>query len=229
MAGRQQQRRRRVAVLISGGGSNLQALLDAAAAEPAFPAEIVLVLSNNPDAGGLARAERAGVERRVIDHRAYPDREAFDAALDAALRDAGAELVCLAGFMRLLTPGFVEAWRDRMLNIHPSLLPAFRGLHTHRRALAAGVRVHGCTVHLVRPELDDGPILVQGVVPVLPGDTEGALATRVLEVEHRCYPLALRLFASGRATVEDERIAVADEVEGERLLLHPRLARPADR
>jgi phosphoribosylglycinamide formyltransferase-1 len=196
MAGRQRQRRLRVAVLISGGGSNLQALLDAAAADPAFPAEIVLVLSNNPGAGGLARAERAGVARAVVDHRAYPDREAFDAALDAALRGAGADLVCLAGFMRLLTPALVEAWRDRMLNIHPSLLPAFRGLHTHRRALAAGVRVHGCTVHLVRPELDEGPILVQGACRAA-GRHGGGARRAGAGGRTRCYPLALRLVASG--------------------------------
>ena len=216
MAGQQQ--RRRVAVLISGGGSNLQALLDAVAA-PDFPARIVLVLSNVPGALGLQRAANAGIPGRAIDHRAYVDRAAFEAALEVALREASAEFVCLAGFMRLLTPPFVEAWRDCLLNIHPSLLPAFRGLHTHARAVAAGVRIHGCTVHLVRPELDDGPILVQGAAPVLPGDTEATLAARVLRLEHRCYPLALRLLASGRARVEGERVVVADERPGERLLL----------
>lgn len=212
-------KRRRVAVLISGGGSNLQALIDAVAA-PDFPAGIVLVLSNEPGAHGLERAARAGIPARAIDHRAYRgDRAAFEAALDAALREAGAEIVCLAGFMRVLTPPFVEAWRDRLLNIHPSLLPAFRGLHTHARALAAGVRVHGCTVHLVRPELDDGPVLIQGATPVLPGDTEATLAARVLALEHRCYPLALGLLASGRTRVEGERVVVADEADGgERLL-----------
>ena len=213
---------RRVAVLISGGGSNLQALIDATA-QPGYPARIVLVLSNRPDAYGLERARRAGIPALAIDHRAFESREAFEAEVEAALRAAGTELVCLAGFLRLLTRGFVEAWRDRMLNIHPSLLPAFRGLHTHARALAAGVRVHGCTVHLVRFELDEGPVLVQGVVPVLDGDTERSLAARVLEVEHRCYPQALALFASGRARVEGERIVVADEAAGERLALHPQL------
>ena len=218
MAGRQQQRRR-VAVLISGGGSNLQALIDAASAAD-FPARIALVLSNNPGAYGLERAARAGIPARIVDHRAFAgDRGAFEAALDAALREAGVELVCLAGFMRVLTPSFVEAWRDRLLNVHPSLLPAFRGLHTHARALAAGVLIHGCTVHLVRPELDDGPVIVQGAAPVLPADTEATLAARVLELEHRCYPLALRLLASGRARVDGEqRVVVADEVAGERLL-----------
>ena len=213
---------RRVVVLISGGGSNLQALVDAAA-RPGYPARIMLVASNRPDAFGLERARRAGIPAVAVDHRAFDSREAFEAEVDAALRAAGAELVCLAGFMRLLTPGFVEAWRDRMLNIHPSLLPSFRGLHTHARALAAGVRVHGCTVHLVRFELDEGPVLAQGVVPVLDGDTAETLAARVLEVEHRCYPRALALLASGRARVEGERLLVAEEAAGERLVVHPLL------
>ena len=220
---------RRVAVLISGGGSNLQALIDATA-QPGYPARIVLVVSNRPNAYGLERARRAGIAALAIDHRAFGSREAFEAEVEAALHAFGAELVCLAGFLRLLTRGFVEAWRDRMLNIHPSLLPAFRGLHTHTRALAAGVRVHGCTVHLVRFELDEGPVLAQGVVPVLDGDTEESLAARVLEVEHRCYPQALALFASGRARVEGERLLVTDEAAGERLVLHPLLReRPAER
>ena len=211
-------RRRRFAVLISGGGSNLQALIDVAA-KPEFPARIVLVVSNNPGAYGLERAAGAGIPARTVDHRAFAgDRAAFEAVLEAVLREAGVELVCLAGFMRVLTPSFVEAWRDRLLNVHPSLLPAFRGLHTHARALSAGVRVHGCTVHLVRPELDDGPIIVQGAAPVLPGDTESTLAARVLELEHRCYPLALRLLASGRMLVEGERVVMAGEAPGERLV-----------
>lgn len=215
--------RRRVAVLISGSGSNLQALIDASLG-PGSAAEIVLVLSNRADAFGLVRAERAGIPTAVIDHRRHPERAAFEAEIMAALRAAQVEIVCLAGFMRILTAGFVEAWRDRMLNIHPSLLPAFRGLHTHARALAAGVRAHGCTVHLVRPELDDGPIVVQGVAPVLPGDDEAALAARVLELEHRCYPLALELLASGAVEVVGERVVGA---EGARLLLHPRLREAA--
>jgi phosphoribosylglycinamide formyltransferase-1 len=215
-------RRVRTAVLISGRGSNLQALIDATAA-PGSSARIVLVVSNRADAFGLERAARAGIPSRVIDHRAFPDRATFDAALDAGLREAGAELVCLAGFLRLLTTGFVESWRDRMLNIHPSLLPAFRGLTTHARALAAGVQVHGCTVHLVRPELDTGPILVQGVVPVQGDDTAERLAARVLEVEHRCYPQALELMASGRAEIAGEAVRVRDPRPGERLVLHPLL------
>lgn len=214
--------RRRVAVLISGRGSNLQALADAAA-RPATPFEIVLAASDRPGASGLARAEEVGVPTALVDRRTFPDRAAHEAALERALQEAGAELVCLAGYMRVLSAGFVARWRDRLLNIHPSLLPAFRGLDTHARALAAGVQVHGCTVHLVRAELDAGPILVQGVVPVLPGDTAEALAARVLEVEHRCYPLALALLASGRVEVEGERLSARGAGPAERLLLHPLL------
>ena len=210
--------RRRVAVLISGGGSNLQALLDRAAA-PASPYEIVLVISNEPDAFGLERARSAGIATRTVCHRDFADRTAFEAGLDQCLDAAAPDLVCLAGFMRILTPAFVVRWQDRLLNIHPALLPSFRGLRTHERALAAGVRVHGCTVHLVRPELDDGPILVQGVVPVLAGDDPGTLARRVLEVEHRCYPLALEGMASGTLRVEGDRVVGS----GQRLVRHPLL------
>lgn len=191
----------KVGVLVSGRGSNLQALLDACAA-PDFPAEIALVVSNVAGAYALTRAAEAGVATTVIEHKGFASREAFDTALDAELRRAGVEIVCLAGFMRLLTSGFTEAWRDRLINIHPSLLPSFKGLHTHERAIAAGVRVHGCTVHIVRPELDDGPIIVQAAVPVLEGDTPDALAARVLEQEHRIYPLALRLIVEGKAVVD---------------------------
>lgn len=201
--------RKAVAVLISGRGSNLQALLDAAR-DPAFPARIVRVISNVPDAAGLKRAEAAGVATSVIDHRAYKGRPAFEAALDHTLREDGVELVCLAGFMRLLTADFVNAWHDRLINIHPSLLPTFPGLDTHARALAAGVRFTGCTVHFVRPVMDEGPIIVQAAVPVLPGDDEASLAARVLAAEHKAYPLALRLVASGRAKVAGERV----EIEG---------------
>ena len=198
----------RVAVLISGGGSNLQALLDAAA-DPAYPAEIVLVVSNRAGAGGLQRAANAGVPTRVIDHKAYDDRAAFDAALDEALRAARPDAICLAGFMRVLTAGFVEGWKGRILNIHPSLLPLFKGLHVHRQALDAGVRVSGCTVHLVTPELDDGPIVGQAVVPVLPDDTEEQLADRVLTVEHELYPLALARHLRGESDVRGTRIVSA--------------------
>lgn len=201
--------RLKVGVLVSGRGSNLQALLDACA-DPAFPAEIVLVISNVAGAFALERAARAAVPGMVIDHKRFASRDAFDAALESALRQAGCELVCLAGFMRLLTPGFTEAWRDRLVNIHPSLLPGFKGLHTHERALAAGVRLHGCTVHIVRPELDDGPVIVQAAVPVLEGDTPDALAARVLEQEHKIYPLALKLLAEGRAHVEGKVVRLRD-------------------
>jgi phosphoribosylglycinamide formyltransferase-1 len=214
---------RRTAVLISGSGSNLQALLDSTA-RPGSSAEIVLVVSNRADAFGLERARRAGVPTRVIPHRDYPDRPSFDVALGGALRDAGVELVCLAGFMRLLTAPFVEAWRDRMLNIHPSLLPAFRGKDAQALALAGGVRVAGCTVHFVRPAMDAGPIVLQGVAPVLPRDDADSLARRILEVEHRCYPVALELVASGRARVVGERVEIEDAAPAELLILHPLLA-----
>jgi phosphoribosylglycinamide formyltransferase-1 len=189
--------KRRTAILISGRGSNMAALI-AASREPTFPAEIVLVISNEPDAAGLTRARDAGVRARAIAHRAFrDDRPGHEAAIDAALRDAGAEIVCLAGYMRLLTPRLIDAWQGRMLNVHPSLLPAFPGLNTHARALAAGVKLHGCTVHLVTQTMDEGPILAQAAVPVLPGDTEASLAERVLLQEHAIYPPALRLFAEG--------------------------------
>ena len=200
--------RLKVAVLISGRGSNLQALLDACA-EPGFPAEIVLVISNIAGAYGLERAKLAGVPSLVTDHKAYPTREAFDADMDKAIRAAGAELICLAGFMRLLSQGFSEAWNGKMINVHPALLPSFKGLHTHRKALEAGVKLHGCTVHFVTPELDDGPIIVQAAVPVLPTDDEDTLAHRVLEQEHKAYPLALKLVAEGRVTVDGRVVKVA--------------------
>lgn len=193
-------RRSKVGVLASGRGSNLQALLDSCA-DPDFPAEIALVLSNVPGALALERARAAGVPTVTVDHKAFADRASFDAAMDAHLRQAGIDIVCLAGFMRLLSPGFVRAWDGRMLNVHPSLLPSFKGLHTHAQALAAGVKLHGCTVHLVTPDLDAGPIVVQAAVPVLDGDTVETLAARVLEQEHRAYPLALSLLARGRVTV----------------------------
>ncbi len=196
--------RKRVGVLVSGRGSNLQALLDACA-DSAFPAEIALVIANVADAPALARAERAGVATRTIPHRDFPSREDFDAALDRALREAGIDIVCLAGFMRILTPGFVEGWRGRMINVHPALLPAFKGLDTHARALAEGVKLHGCTVHLVVPDLDAGPILAQAAVPVLDGDDADALAARVLIQEHRLYPLALKLLAEGRVRIGNGR------------------------
>jgi phosphoribosylglycinamide formyltransferase-1 len=184
--------KRRVAILISGRGSNMAALIEAAA-QPDYPAAIALVLSNVPGAPGLARAACAGIATATIDHRVFgKDRERFEQALQAELERHGVELVCLAGFMRVLTPWFIERWHGRLLNIHPSLLPAFPGLDTHARARAAGVREHGCTVHLVVPEVDAGPIIAQARVPVLPDDTVETLAARVLAEEHRLYPAALR-------------------------------------
>jgi phosphoribosylglycinamide formyltransferase 1 len=203
-------RKTRVAILISGRGSNMVTLIEAAKGE-GYPAEIALVLSNRPEAAGLALAARAGIPARAVDHRTFPDRAAFDAVLDAELRAAGIELVCLAGFMRVLTPGFVEAWAGRMINIHPSLLPLFRGTHTHAQALRAGVRLHGCTVHYVVPELDAGPIIAQAAVPVREGDDSDSLAARVIVQEHRLYPAALALVASGRARLEGGRVVVQGE------------------
>jgi phosphoribosylglycinamide formyltransferase 1 len=193
--------KKRVAVLISGRGSNMTALIEAAKAKD-YPAEIVLVISNRPEATGLARARAAGVTTAIVDHTLFgKDRTAFERALDAELQTHRIDLVCLAGFMRLLTAWLVGRWSGRMLNIHPALLPQFKGLHTHRRALEAGVQRHGATVHFVVPEMDSGPIVLQDSVPVRAGDTEEALAARVLEVEHRIYPQALRLVAEGRVTL----------------------------
>jgi phosphoribosylglycinamide formyltransferase-1 len=189
--------KKRVAILISGRGSNMVALIDAAKADD-FPAEIALVVSNDPAAQGLDRARAAGIATAVVDHRPYgKDRAAFERALQAAIEPHKIDLICLAGFMRLLTPWFIAQWDARLLNIHPALLPAFKGLDTHARALAAGAKEHGATVHFVVPEMDSGPIIVQEAVPVLPDDTEASLAARVLAVEHRIYPQALRMVAEG--------------------------------
>jgi len=209
-----------VAVLISGSGTNLQALLDAAS-DPAYPATIALVISNRADAYGLVRAANANVPVLTIDHRAYADRPSFDAALDAALRAGGIELVCLAGFMRLLTPEFVDGWASRMLNIHPSLLPSFKGLHVQARAIAAGVRFSGCTVHFVTPEMDEGPIIAQAVVPIHEDDTAETLAARIQIQEHRAYPLALKLVAEGRVKIADGRTRIADALAPVDALLNP--------
>ena len=199
--------KKRVAVLISGRGSNMTALIEAAKADD-YPAAIVVVISNRPDAAGLERARAEGIATAVVDHRSFGEnREAFEQALDAELRSHRIDLICLAGFMRLFTQNFVERWSGRMLNIHPALLPQFKGLHTHRRALAAGVEQHGATVHFVVPEMDAGPIIAQDAVPVLEGDTEDSLAERVLAVEHRLYPQALRLVAEGRVSAAAEPAA----------------------
>jgi phosphoribosylglycinamide formyltransferase-1 len=200
--------RRRTAILISGRGSNMAALLSAAA-DPAFPAEIVLVLSNKPAAAGLARAAEAGIPTAVVESRPFGrDRAGFEVAMEAVMARHGVELIALAGFMRVLTEDFVNRWSGRMVNIHPSLLPAFPGVDTHARALDAGVRLHGCTVHLVTPGVDEGPIIAQAAVPVLPGDTEDTLGARVLEQEHILYPAALALVAAGRVRLEDGRAAI---------------------
>jgi phosphoribosylglycinamide formyltransferase-1 len=212
--------RQRTAVLISGRGSNLQALI-AACARPDASATIALVISNRADAAGLAHASNAGIATRVIPHRDFATQTAFEEAITAALEEHRIGLVCLAGFMRVLSPWFVERWRDRLLNIHPSLLPAFRGLDTHRRVLEAGVRFTGCTVHLVRAEVDDGPIIAQAVVPVHAVDTEDSLAARVLAAEHRCYPMALEMVASNRTRVIAERVVIEDVASPTLLALNP--------
>ena len=200
--------RKRVAILISGRGSNMVALIEAAK-DPSYPAAIALVVCNEPAAAGLRYAAAAGIPTAVIDHRPFgKDREPFERALQHKLEDNRIEIVCLAGFMRLLTPWFVGRWEGRLLNIHPALLPAFKGLDTHARALEAGVAQHGATVHFVVPEMDSGPIVAQGAVPVRPGDSEATLAARVLEIEHQIYPRALRLLAEGRVTIAGGRCLI---------------------
>lgn len=210
----------KIAVLISGRGSNMQAIVEAAEAED-YPAEIALVVSNNPDAAGLAWAADRGIDTEVLNHRDYETREEFEKALDTLIRLYGARIVCLAGFMRILTPFFTEKWRDLLINVHPSLLPSFKGLHTHERALEAGVRIHGCTVHYVRPEMDDGPIIGQAAVPVLHGDTPDTLAARVLEAEHQLYPQCIALACSGKARVAGERVRLQVREFGADLLMNP--------
>ena len=213
----------KVAVLISGRGSNLQALIDAFGPKVAdSPVKIALVLSNRPDALGLERAAKAGLKTEIVDHKAFQSREDFDVAMDREIRAAGAGFVVMAGFMRLLTAQFVTAWKDKLVNIHPALLPSFPGLNTHKRALEAGVRFHGATVHFVRQDTDSGPIIAQSLVAVRPDDTEETLAARVLESEHRLYPLALRLIAQGQVQVEGERVTVSGATRcPETVLLNP--------
>lgn len=212
--------KRQVGVLISGSGTNLQALIDACA-QPGYPAAIAIVISNKEDAYGLERARKAGIPTLVIGHKDYASRELYDSALHHALMESGVEFVCLAGFMRLLTADFVARWHNRMINIHPSLLPAFKGLHTHEHALKSGVRFSGCTVHFVRSEMDSGPVIVQAAVPVLPGDTPQTLGARVLAQEHQCYPLALSLLTQDRLAVEDERVIITDHSAPESSLVNP--------
>ncbi|MEM9062122.1 MAG: phosphoribosylglycinamide formyltransferase [Pseudomonadota bacterium] len=198
-----------MAILISGSGSNMVALVKSMQ-DTDHPAQPVLVLSNRPNAAGLVKAEALGVATAVVDHRSFEDRAKFDAAMSAALAEHDVELIALAGFMRIMTDAFVESWSGRMLNIHPSLLPLFKGLNTHRSAFASGMAVHGCTVHEVTPALDSGPILGQAVVPVLAGDTEETLAARVLRQEHRLYPAVLRAFVDNANAARTQRIALSD-------------------
>jgi|SRR5579871_3245982 len=213
--------KRRVAVLISGRGSNMAALITAAQARE-FPAEIALVLSNRPDAKGLGLARDAGLATAVVDHTGFgKDRAAFERSLQAELDARRIEIVCLAGFMRLLTPAFVARWEGQMLNIHPALLPAFKGLDTHARALAAGVKIHGATVHFVVPEMDSGPVIAQGALGVRDDDTAETLARRVLAIEHRIFPLALRLVAEGRVRLADGRCRIDGARDSDAMLLVP--------
>ncbi|WP_420404080.1 phosphoribosylglycinamide formyltransferase [Nisaea sp.] len=212
--------RLRVGVLVSGSGSNLQALIDSCSGTD-HPAEIVTVISNRPGVKALERARAAGIEAVTVDHKAYPDRESFDAEMQRALDSAGAEFVCLAGFMRLLTPGFVEHWSGRMINIHPSLLPSFKGLNVQQRAIDAGARFSGCTVHFVTPEMDVGPIIQQAVVPVHQDDSAESLAARILEQEHRIYPASLRWVAEGRIRIEGGRVLLDNAAAPAGSMLNP--------
>lgn len=209
-----------LAVFISGRGSNLAALIEACRRD-GFPARIAMVLSNRADAGGLVLARDAGIPTEIVPHRDFPNRDAFDAEIMRRLSGYKVDLICLAGFMRLLTSGFVEAWRDRMINIHPSLLPSFPGLDTHARALEAGVRLTGCTVHFVRPGMDEGPIIIQAAVPVMDQDDEAALAARVLAAEHMIYPRAIELIASGSMTIDGNRVRLGADAAPPQTLLHP--------
>jgi phosphoribosylglycinamide formyltransferase 1 len=212
--------KKRLAILISGRGSNMMALVEAARA-PGYAAEVVTVLSNRADAAGLAWARAQGIPTTTIDHRAYPSREAFDAAIDAVLEDTGVELVALAGFMRLQSAPFVRKWHGRQVNVHPSLLPLFKGLHPQRQALEVGVRISGCTVHFVSEDMDAGPIIAQAAVPVLDSDTPDTLAARILVAEHRIYPLAVQLVARGHARLDGARVVLEAGVNQAQLLCSP--------
>ncbi len=214
--------KKRVGILISGRGSNMMALVEAARA-PDYPAEIATVISSRPDAPGLAWAKAQKLHAQALDHKAYASREAFDEAIHAALTAAGVELVALAGFMRIQSPAFVAKWAGRQLNIHPSLLPLFKGLHPHKQAIDAGVKVSGCTVHFVTEEMDAGPIVAQAAVPVLDTDTPETLAKRILVAEHKLYPIALALVASGRARPQDGRVQIDGAPPGSGALFFPQL------
>jgi phosphoribosylglycinamide formyltransferase 1 len=214
--------KKRVGILISGRGSNMMALVEAARA-PDYPAEIATVISSRPDAPGLAWAKSQNVDARALDHKSYASREAFDEAIHTTLTAAGVELVALAGFMRIQSSAFVARWAGRQLNIHPSLLPLFKGLHPHKQAIDAGVKVSGCTVHFVTEEMDAGPIVAQAAVPVLDADTPETLADRILAAEHKLYPLALALVASGRARLQDGRVRIEGAPSESTALLFPQL------
>lgn len=208
--------RKRIAILISGRGSNMAALIDAAS-DRSYPAEIALVLSNIADAGGLSVAQSKAIKTQTVDHKRFgKDRDAFEREIQSALDANKIDYICLAGFMRLLTPAFVSHWHGRMLNIHPALLPSFKGLDTHERAIAEGVKIHGATVHFVVPEMDSGPIIVQAAIPVLTGDTPQSLASRVIQAEHRIYPLALRWLCEGKLRIVDGRCVIdgASDIDG---------------
>lgn len=211
-----------IVILISGRGSNMEALIAARDAGN-LPVNIAAVISNRPDAAGLATAARAGIATRHLDHKAFAGREAFDAALAECIDGFAPDLVVLAGFMRILSEGFVRHYAGRLMNIHPSLLPSFPGLHTHQRALEEGVRIHGCTVHFVTPTLDHGPVIIQAAVPVLDGDTESSLAARILVQEHKIYPQAVRWFAEGKLTLDDGRVRLAAEAADSAVLIAPEL------
>jgi len=211
----------KIAVLISGRGSNLQSLIDAASA-PDYPAEISLVISNRPKAAGLKRAKKAGLRQHVIDHKDFESHEDFDAALSDALRIAKVDYVCLAGFMRMLTDDFVTQWRGRIINIHPSLLPAFKGLNVHERMIDAGVKIAGCTVHFVTKDLDAGPIIGQAAIPVAPSDTPEILAKRILQEEHRLYPACIRLIAERKLRISGGKVVFDSNIQVQGVLSNPK-------
>lgn len=214
--------KKRVAILISGRGSNMMALVEAAGAA-SYPAQIAVVISNRPNAPGLERAKAAGIKTVIIDHKGYATRDTFDSAIEEELLSDGIQIVCHAGFMRIQSEAFATRWLGRQINIHPSLLPSFKGLHPHKQALDAGVQIAGCTVHFVTPELDSGPIIAQAAVPVHSGDTPEVLAERILLAEHKLYPHALRLVASGAATLEDGRVKLKWAVNQPDFLFSPGL------
>ena len=215
-------RKIRISVMISGGGTNLQAIIDACARDD-FPAQIALVISNKTEAYGLERAKQAGIATKVINHKDYDSREAFEDDINIALNGCDTELVCLAGFMRILGAGFVNGWKDRMINIHPSLLPSYKGLHTHERAIEDGVRFAGCTVHYVRPEMDDGPIILQAAIAIAADDTPDSLAARVLQAEHKIYPEAVKLIAERRIRIRGHKAIIDDMSVSEDIFINPTL------